>query len=172
MAERVMITPHFSYKELTRSGTALRMGIDNSPPPHHLANLKLVCEHVLEPVRKVFGPVMVSSGYRSLALNMVINPLTTNLTKLSKHCTGQAVDFECNGIENVALAEWCAANIWAFDQVILEFYTPGDPNSGWVHVSWVAEPVSTSSKVWAPRKEVFTAVRAKGQIIYTPGINL
>lgn len=169
MPEKVMITPHFSYKEMTRSGTALRMGIDNSPPADHLNNLKLICVNVLEPVRKVYGPVTVNSGYRSMALNMVINPMTTTLTKVSKHCLGQAVDFEVPGIENVTLANWCVANIPDFDQVILEFYTPGDPNSGWVHVSWVAP--SKTDPNWKPRKEVFTSVRVKGQVEYTKGIN-
>lgn len=167
MAERVMITPHFSYKELTRSDTALRMGIDNSPTPAHLENLKLLCVHVLEPIR-IYGPVTINSGYRSMALNMVINPMTTTLTKLSKHCTGEAVDFEVRGVDNVTVANWCADNIPDFDQVILEFYTPGDPNSGWVHVSWVRPPLPPT--VWKPRKEVFTSTRVKGQVIYTKGI--
>ena len=162
--EFMMVTPHFSYKELVRSGTAIRMGIDNSPPPEHLAKLKLLCEQVLEPVRMAYGrPVRVNSGYRSMALNMVINPMTTTLTKISKHCTGEAVDFEIDGLSNVDLANWCVANIPNFDQVILEFYTPGDPNSGWVHVSYVQTD--------APRREVFTSVRSKGQVIYTKGIN-
>jgi zinc D-Ala-D-Ala carboxypeptidase len=164
-----LITPHFSYKELTRSGTAIRMGVDNNPPPEHLANLKLVCEHVLEPVRAAHGPVTVDSGYRAMALNMIINPMTTTLTKVSKHCTGEAVDFEVRGLDNVFLANWVVANIPDFDQVILEFYTPGDPNSGWVHVSWVKP--STTQVGWKPRLEVFTSVRVKGQVIYTKGIN-
>jgi hypothetical protein len=173
MSEQRLITPHFSYKELTRSGTAIRMGVDNTPTDEHLANLQLVCENVLEPVRKVYGAVIVNSGYRSMALNMVVNPLTTTLTKISKHCTGQAVDFEVRGVDNVTLAQWCVDHLWGFDQVILEFYTPGDPNSGWVHVSWCAAPrliVVGVDDQWKPRKEVFTSSRVKGQVIYTKGI--
>lgn len=160
------LTPHFSLREMTRSDTAIRLGIDNTPNEVYLANLILICEHILEPVREVYGPVRVNSGYRSLALNMSINPMTSTATKLSQHCTGEAADFEVNGISNVDLANWCVANLPDFDQIILEFYTPGDPNSGWVHASF--------SKTHS-RKEVWTAIRV-GHIDeakktkYLPGI--
>lgn len=156
------LTPHFTLGELTRSDTAVRLGIDNVPSPEHVKNLILVCTHILEPVRKVYGPVRVNSGYRSLALNMAINPITTTIDRLSKHCTGQAADFEVDGIANADLAAWCVANLPDYDQIILEFYTPGDPNSGWVHGGYVANK---------PRKEVFTAVKKGGQTIYKIGIH-
>lgn len=155
------LSPHFSLRELTRSDTALRLGIDNSPTDIHLNNLVLVCVHILEPVRKVFGPVRVNSGYRSLALNMAINPLITTLNKLSKHCTGQAVDFEVDGISNVVVAEWVRDNIPEFQQLILEFYTPGQPNSGWVHAAYV---------VGGQTKECLTAVKVGGKTTYLVGL--
>ena len=155
------LTPHFSLKELTRSDTGTRLGIDNTPTDEHLKNLVLVCVHVLEPVRKVFGPVRVNSGYRSLALNMAINPMTSTINKLSKHCTGQAVDFEVDGVANATIAEWCRDNLPEWDQIILEFYTPGDPNSGWVHVGF-AEGKN--------RKELLTAVRENGKTVYKVGL--
>lgn len=155
------LSPHFSLRELTRSDTGLRLGIDNTPTPEHLKNLVLVCEHVLEPVRKVFGPVRVNSGYRSLALNMSVNPMTSTVNKISKHCTGQAVDFEVDGISNYDLAVWCRNNLPDFDKIILEFYTPGDPNSGWVHGQYLTD---------MHRKETYTAVRENGQTIYKVGL--
>ena len=157
------LSPHFSYRELTRSDTAIRLGIDNTPTPEHLSNLILVCQNILEPVRKVFGSVRVNSGYRSLALNMAINPMTSTINKLSKHCTGQAVDFEVDGIPNATLAGWCVNHLPDWDQIILEFYTPGQTNSGWVHGGYV---------VGKQRKEVFTAVREAGKIVYKVGILL
>jgi hypothetical protein len=156
------LSPHFNYKEMIRSDTGTRLGIDNTPTDEHLKNLVLVCVNVLEPVRKVFGPVRVNSGYRSLALNMAINPMTSTINKLSKHCSGQAVDFEVDGVSNATLAEWCRDNLPDYDQVILEFYTPGDPNSGWVHVGFV---------VGKQRKEVFTAARVNSKTEYQVGIN-
>jgi zinc D-Ala-D-Ala carboxypeptidase len=158
-----LLSPHFSYLELTRSDTGLRLGIDNIPTPEHLNNLILVCENVLEPVRKAFGPVRVNSGYRCLALNMAINPMTSTINKISKHCTGQAVDFEVDGIPNATLAGWCVANLPDYEQIILEFYTPGQPNSGWVHTGYV---------IGDQKKQVFTAVKENGSTVYKVGILL
>jgi hypothetical protein len=156
------LTSHFSLREMTRSDTAVRLGIDNIPTPEHLANLVLLCRHVLEPVREHFGPVRVNSGYRCLALNMSVNPMTSTLDKLSKHCTGQAVDFEVEGVSNGDLALWCRDHLSEYGQVILEFYTPGLSNSGWVHVSYV---------VGKQKKESLTAARVNGKLVYSTGIN-
>jgi len=157
----MQLSPHFSLKELTRSDTALRLGIDNTPTDEHLKNLVLLCTHILEPVRANFGVVRINSGYRSLALNMSINPMTTTLTRLSKHCTGQAADFEVDGISNVRVAEWCRDNLPEYQQLILEFYTPGQPNSGWVHCAYV---------VGNQIKECLTAVRVNGKTTYLVGL--
>jgi len=158
----MMLSQHFSLREMTRSDTAVRLGIENVPTAEHLQNLILLCEHVLEPVRVQFGPVRVNSGYRSLALNMSVNPMTSTIDRLSKHCTGQAVDFEVEHISNAELATWCRDNLPEYGQVILEFYTPGQPSSGWVHVSYV---------VGSQKKEVLTAARVHGKLVYSPGIN-
>jgi hypothetical protein len=155
------LTPHFSLKELTRSDTAVRLGIDNIPTTEYVNNLIVVCEKVLEPVRAHFGPVRVNSGYRSLALNMAINPMTSTIDKLSKHCTGHAADFEVMGTSNVVVAEWCRDNLPEWDQIILEFYTPGDPNSGWVHVGYVEGH---------NRKQLLTAARVNGKTEYKVGL--
>jgi len=156
-----LITPHFSYRELTRSDTALRLGIENTPTEEHLKNLTLLCVHVLEPIRKVWGPVRVNSGYRSLALNMSVNPMTSTINKLSRHCTGQAVDFEVDGIPNAQIAAWCRDHLPEYHQIILEFYTPGEPNSGWVHISFVEE---------FQKKECLTALRENGKTVYHQGL--
>jgi uncharacterized protein YcbK (DUF882 family) len=160
--DMTQLTPHFSLREMIRSDTAVRLNIDNTPTEEHMRNLVLLCTHVLEPVRNHFGPVRVNSGYRCLALNMSVNPMTSTLDKLSKHCTGQAVDFEVEGVSNADLAIWCRDNLSEYGQVILEFYTPGQPNSGWVHVSFV---------VGAQKKEVLTAARISGKLVYSVGIN-
>jgi uncharacterized protein YcbK (DUF882 family) len=88
--------------------------------------------------------------------------MTSTIDKLSKHCTGQAVDFEVEGVSNGDLAIWCRDNLPEYGQVILEFYTPGQPNSGWVHVSFV---------VGKQKKESLTAARVDGKIVYSSGIN-
>ena len=154
------LTEHFTLEELIRSDVAIRMGIDNTPTAQHKRHLILLCQHILEPVRVHFDkPVRVNSGYRCLALNMVINPLTTTVDRLSKHCLGQAADIEIDGISNYDLAVWIRDHIPAFNQVILEFYTPGQPNSGWVHVSYVHQ---------SNKKECLTATRKDGKLVYFP----
>jgi hypothetical protein len=71
----------------------------------------------------------VSSGYRSQALCQAIGSVST-----SQHARGQAADFECYSVDNRELFDWITQNL-EFDQAILEFYD-GDPNSGWIHVSY------------------------------------
>jgi len=152
------LTQHFSLKELTRSETATRKGIDNTPNAVHLHNLKLVCENILEPVRRHFGkPVQINSAYRGPKLNAAVGG-----SAKSQHCNGEAVDFEIDGMSNYDLAKWVAENL-DFDQVILEFYDPKEgPNSGWVHASY-----ASSGK---QRKSILTAVMVKGKTTYKPGL--
>ena len=123
------LSQNFSLKELVVSQTADRKGIDNTPTDEHIENLKLLCENVLQPIRDEWGVVSVSSGYRSQALCQAIGCVST-----SQHARGQAADFECYSVDNRELFDWITQNL-KFDQAILEFYD-GDPNSGWIHVSY------------------------------------
>ncbi len=128
------LTQHFTLNELIRSSKASELGIDNTPPEPVLSNLIYLCTHILEPVREHFKkPVRINSGYRSLALNAAING-----SQASQHMTGQAVDFEIDGLANYDLALWISTNL-TFDQLILENYVSGKPNSGWVHCSRKAD---------------------------------
>lgn len=125
------LSQHFTLEEMIKSQTASRKGIDNTPTPEVIENLKLLCENVLEKIRINFGrPLTVNSGYRGPKLNKAIGG-----AKNSQHMTGQAADIEIVSIDNKALFNWIKDNM-EFDQLILEFYKPGIPDSGWVHVSW------------------------------------
>lgn len=125
------LSPHFHLSEFTRSQTATRRGLDNTPSLLVIENLRTLCNEVLEPVRVDFErPVIVSSGYRSPAVNRAVGG-----SESSQHCHGQAADIEIPGVSNVDLANWIWRNLY-YDQLILEFYTSGVPDSGWVHVSW------------------------------------
>lgn len=150
------LTPHFTLKELTESPTAKAKGIDNTPTAEHLANMKYVCEKILEPVRAYFGkPVQVNSSYRSPALNRAIGGSLT-----SQHVNGQAVDFEVPGISNKTVADWVSENL-EFDQIILEFYNPAEgPNSGWVHASL--------KKEGGNRKQKLVALKDGSNTVYKP----
>lgn len=129
----MQLSPHFHLSEFTASQTAARRGLDNTPSELAIANLARLCNQILEPTRKHFGrPVVISSGYRAPAVNRAVGGSGT-----SQHCKGEAADFEIPGVSNVVVAKWIAANL-LFDQLILEFYTPGEPNSGWIHASHAA----------------------------------
>ena len=152
----MQLSEHFNLKEFTKSETAIRKRIDNTPNAQHAQNLKNVCEKILEPVRKHFGkPVRINSGYRGPALNAAVGG-----SSKSQHCNGEAVDFEIDGLPNPELAKWVSENC-DFDQIILEFYDPKEgPNSGWVHASYSAGK---------NRKQKLTAVTVGGKTVYKPG---
>jgi len=125
------LSPNFSLEEATKSQTALRLGIDNAPTAATIDKMKAVCEAILEPVRDHFKrPVIINSFYRSPRLNAAVGSKPS-----SQHAKGEAVDFEVPGVPNLEVAEWVRDNL-TYDQCALEFYTPGDPSSGWVHVSY------------------------------------
>lgn len=152
----MLLTEHFTLHELTRSATAARLGLDNSPSPGTVDALRQVCAHILEPVRAAFGlPVQVVSGYRSPAVNRAVHGSTA-----SQHQLGEAVDFEVAGVDNAALAQWVASNC-EFDQVILEFYVQGLPDSGWVHASW-------QDRVPLRRQFLTAETDARGRVVYRP----
>jgi hypothetical protein len=150
------LSANFTLKELTKSDTATRLGIDNTPNDEALENLKLLCEKVLQPVRDHFGKsVTVNSGYRSPESNAAVGG-----SKTSDHCKGQACDLEIDGIPNPELAQWIMDNL-DYTQLILEFYTQGQPNSGWVHVSY--DPNNL-------KKQELTAVKVAGKTQYLNGL--
>ena len=125
------LTENFSLLELTKTQTAERKGIDNTPSPEHQENLKLLCTAILQPVREHFSKVVtISSGYRSPELCTAIGSKIT-----SQHAKGQAADFEIFGVSNKTLADYIDSEPH-YDQLILEYWNESDPNSGWVHCSF------------------------------------
>ena len=150
------LSPNFSLHELTKSETALRLGLDNTPGEAEIAALKLLAEKVLQPVRDHFGKgVKVNSGYRSPESNAAVKG-----SKTSDHCFGRAADIEIPGVANADLAQWIMDNL-QYTQLILEFYTPGIPDSGWVHVSY--DPNNL-------KKQELTATKVAGKTQYLPGL--
>jgi zinc D-Ala-D-Ala carboxypeptidase len=150
------LTENFSLAEMVKSETALRQGLDNTPGDAEIANMKLLAEKVLQPIRDHYKRgVKVNSGFRHPNVNAAVGGSRT-----SDHCQGQAADIEIPGVANAELAQWIADNL-EFRQLILEFYTPGVPDSGWVHVSYVAGD---------NKKQVMTAMRENGKTVYKPGL--
>jgi zinc D-Ala-D-Ala carboxypeptidase len=150
------LSKNFSLSEMIKSETALRHGMDNTPGEAEIANLKLLAEKVLQPVRDHYAKgVKVNSGFRHPEVNAKVGG-----SKTSDHCKGQAADIEIPGVANGDLAEWIKNNL-EYTQLILEFYTPGIPDSGWVHVSY--DPANL-------KKQVLTATRQNGKTVYLQGL--
>ena len=125
------LSDNFRLLELTKSQTAERKGIDNTPSTEHQANLKMLCTAILQPIRDHFSKVVtISSGYRSPELCTAIGSKIT-----SQHAKGQAADFEIFGVSNKTLADYIDSELH-YDQLILEYWNESDPNSGWVHCSF------------------------------------
>ena len=148
------ISPNLNLAEITRSDTAKRHGIDNTPTAEHLENFKLLADKVFEPIREHFKtPIFISSGYRSKALNSFIKGSTS-----SQHCTGQAIDIDMDGsngeVTNRMVFDFIK-NKLDFDQLIWEFGT--DFNPDWVHVSYVKGK---------NRKQKLKAIRTSGKTTY------
>jgi len=130
------LSKNFSLREFTKSNTATRLGIDNSPTEEHIENLKKLCDNVLQPLRDALGlPLRITSGYRSEALNNAIGG-----SKTSDHSKGKAADLELyiNGEEdNLALFKAIQELNLPYYQLISEFGTEEKPD--WVHVAYREE---------------------------------
>lgn len=122
------LSKNLTLKEVIKSNTATRLGIDNSPTSEHVENLKLLAVNVFQKARDYFGkPLYISSGYRSNDLNNRIGG-----SKTSQHSKGQAIDIDNdnrNSVSNKEVFEYIRDNL-NFDQLINE------NNYSWVHVSY------------------------------------
>ena len=122
------LSKNFSLAEITRSSTAKRTGIDNAPNKEHLNNIQTLIRKVVQPLRDAIGPVRISSGYRSPALNRAING-----SNKSQHCKGEALDLQFweNGeMNNKKIYDWILSSGIDFDQMINEF------DYSWIHISF------------------------------------
>jgi len=125
--DKVQLSDHFALWEFTTSQEAERRHIDNTPSAEVVSHLRTLCQQILEPARAALGPLRISSGYRSPALNAAVGG-----SKNSAHMQGFAADVIPLQTTKMAFAKWVADHC-TFDQIILEFGTPAEP--AWIHVS-------------------------------------
>jgi len=143
------LSKNLTLGEVTKSHTAIKYGINNKPTGEHLSNLIEVANKIFQPVRNHFNkPIVVSSGYRSQALNDLIGGASG-----SQHSKGEALDLD-GSVDNFLIFEFIKNNL-EFDQLIWEF--GDDENPDWVHVSYKTEN---------NRGEVLQAVRQNGRVTY------
>lgn len=127
----MILSNHFTLEEFTRSNTASRLGINNTPSPEYIERLKKLCVDILEPARVALGPLHINSGYRSRELN----EMTPGSSPTSAHTLAYAADIDPTLVTKYEFAKWVKANV-KFDQIILEYGATsmyGEP--AWVHVS-------------------------------------
>ena len=130
-AKKVKVGQFFTLHEFIDSDTAQRKGLMKNQlaiPQDAINNAKWLCSEILDKVRNQFGPVHISSGYRSKQLNEAIGGSNT-----SQHCKGEAADIQLPNLELVF--RYIKNHLW-YDQVILE--RKGSDENGyvyWIHVS-------------------------------------
>lgn len=149
------LTAHFDLSEFTRSESAKREGLDNTPTAEHLENIKILCEKVLEPIRLRFGSINISSGYRGKMLNHFIGGAVN-----SDHCLGRAADIDMDdvgtGVTNTEVFNYIKDNL-DYDQLIWEFGNKEKPD--WVHVGY---------RLNENRKQTLRATKVNGKSHYSP----
>ena len=149
------LSENLDLSEVTRSESAKRNNISNTPTPEHIENLKALAEKIFQPIRDHFKkPIRISSGYRSKELNAKVGGSAT-----SQHSKGQAIDLDNDGtdITNRQIFDFVKDNL-PFDQLIYEFGDDDNPN--WVHISY--------NRNGQQRGQVLKAYKLNGQTKYFP----
>ena len=120
---------YFSIAELTKSSTAIKKKINNTPTKEVENNLNQLIDNILDPLREAWGqPIIVGSGYRCEALNKAVGGAAN-----SQHKLGQAADIHTksdSAEDNKKLFELIKQLKLPFDQLINEY------NYNWIHVSY------------------------------------
>lgn len=127
------LSKNFTYEELIASTTASNKGINNTPTEDQVAQLKLLCEKVLQPIRDRYNhPIIITSGFRCKALNKAVGGSNT-----SQHMMGQAADIKCTATTKAYLFNLILSMIKSGEikvgQLIWEYGTKKEPN--WIHIS-------------------------------------
>lgn len=125
---------YFTMYEMTRSATAKRLGIDNTPTAVVRNNIEALVKNVLDPLREAWGaPIVVTSGYRSEKLNRAVGGATN-----SQHLYGQAADIRTvsdRREDNMKLLRKLIDMELPFDKLIAE-YVDSSGRPDWIHVSY------------------------------------
>ena len=142
---------YFTITELTKSATAQRKGIKNTPSDEVRKSLTALIEKVLDPLREAYEkPIIVNSGYRCPKLNAAVGGAAS-----SQHVKGEAADIRSvadTPEENKKLYDLIIKLGLPYDQLINEH------NFDWVHVSFGPRH----------RRQRLKAVKKNGRTSYLP----
>lgn len=141
------LSKYYSLDQLTRSNTAIRKAIDNTPDEDQKENLRQLAINVLDPITDMIQQrLVINSGFRSLKLNKVIGG-----SRNSQHTKGMAADIESPPVHNAALFAAIAHSSIPYDQLIYEF------DGAWIHVSYNPS---------GGRRQLLTASKENGKTVY------
>lgn len=126
------LSENFKLYEFTKSATASKLGFENNPSPDVVANLRLLCEKVLQPLRTAYGkPIFITSGFRSRRLNNAVKGVFN-----SQHLFGEAADFVTSPLSDLSKLFELAKSFPDVDQCILEHRD----SISWIHISYHFQP--------------------------------
>jgi len=150
------LSNNLTLSEMLASDTAKRKGIENYPEnTAHIDNMRLLAENIFQPIREAFCvPIFVSSGYRSIQLNIAIGGSSST----SQHMRGEAMDLDADRygkITNSQIFNFIKDGL-DFDQLIWEYGDSENPD--WVHVSYKSE---------GNRKQILKVKRVNGKGVYS-----
>lgn len=149
----MQLSEHFELAEFLVSETAARRGIANEPTPEIVDNLQQLCQVVLEPLRRQLKrPVLITSGFRSPALNAAIGG-----SPASHHTVGRAADIMVPGMTPLAVCQAAQRLRLPCVQIIHEF-------GRWSHLS-----IATMAEVQRPA-QLLTARLVNGKTMYEKGL--
>lgn len=118
----------FTLSELTKSSTASRYHIDNTPSAEIIQNLQYGVDMVLDPLRRLYGkPIIITSGYRSQELNKKVGGVAN-----SWHTQGNAADIHVSSLTEATKIFSNLQKITSVDTALFEHSTAGQ----WLHVQW------------------------------------
>lgn len=118
----------FTLAELTRSETAARHKIDNTPPAAIIKNLQYGVDMVLDPLRRIYGkPIKINSGYRCPQLNKIVGGVAN-----SWHQEGNAADIHIESADEAKILFSNLQKLPSVDTLLFEH----SKTAQWLHVQW------------------------------------
>ena len=137
------MSQYFTFSELTKSSTADKLGIDNTPKEKYIQDNLIELMDFLDGVREAWtiiceknswgtASIIVNCGYRCDALNKAIKG-----SKTSAHVIGAAADIEPKNQKNKEflrfLEQYLLDNHIPFDQLLSEHPDKNGVPS-WIHI--------------------------------------
>lgn len=127
------LSDHFNMREFTRSDTAERLGIDNTPDSAARLQLAYLCQSILEPIRRRYGmPIHVTSGFRCAELNKAVGGVSN-----SQHLTGDAADIRASATSNNYLFKIIEQMVREGEITVGQLIWEGgnEHSPAWIHIS-------------------------------------